>query len=250
MNTNSSSSWPGYSTDCSKPTDISASSDCWHYMFPISCQFSGAYITPVKGPVYHFTTQCVSYSERQLEPLHKSQCQITFCQPSMPTYSKHSPVTNTCVRKSVSSHISLCTPCVYVLACILRMFLGIGGHNSVRHHTAPDIGTAVLLRTDPKLGQTTSEIINTLLWSKQPCVLETQMKHDLRFPTQCCQGVNWPRMWCCHWVNKSLKHHSAFIIIRPRHLFLHCSTSEDEGTMNLQNGGKYSPTDSVKSQKT
>ena len=93
----------------------------------------------------------------------------------MTNYSKYSPVTNTCVHKSVSSHISLCTPSVYVLACILRKFLGIGGHNSVRHHMAPDIGTAVLLRMDPKLGQTTSELINTLLSSKQPCVLETQM---------------------------------------------------------------------------
>ena len=93
----------------------------------------------------------------------------------MTNHSKYSPVTNTCVHKSVSSHISLCTPSVYVLACILCKFLGIGGHNSVRHHMAPDIGTAVLLRMDPKLGQTASKLLNLLFSSKQPCVLETQM---------------------------------------------------------------------------
>ena len=179
LNPNSSSLWPSCYTNCSKPTPTSASSDCWHYKFPISCPFSAAYITPAQGPVYHFTTQCVYYSERQLDPLHKSQCQRTLYQSSMTTYSKYSPVTNTCVHKSVSSHISLCTTCVYVLACILRKFLGIGGHNSVRHRMAPDIGTAVLLRTDPKLGQTASKIINTLS-SKEPCVLEMQM-----LSTQC-----------------------------------------------------------------
>jgi len=139
---------------------------------------------------YHFTTQCVSYSERQLVPLHKSQLQRTLCKLSVIISSKYSPVTNTCVHKSVSSHISLCTLCVYVLAHILRKFLGIGGHNSVWHHMAPDIGTAVLLRTDPKLGQTASKIINSLLSSKQPSMLETQMRHNLRFSTQCYQGVN------------------------------------------------------------
>ena len=107
------------------------------------------------------------------------------CQPFVTTYSKYSPVANTCVHKSVSSHISLRMPCVYVLACILRMFLGIGGHNSVRHRKASDIGTAVFLTMDPKLGQTTSKLINSLLSSKQPCMLETKMMQDMRFSTQC-----------------------------------------------------------------
>jgi len=162
----------------------SSTSDCWHYKFPKSCQFSAAYVTPVQALVCHFTTQCVSHTERQLDTLHKSQRQRTLCQPSMTNYSKHSPVTNTCVHKPEPSHISLCTACVYVLACTLRKFLGICDHNSVTHRTATDIGTAVLLRTDPKLGQTTSELIKSLLSSKQPCVLETQMTHDLMFSTQ------------------------------------------------------------------
>jgi hypothetical protein len=117
--------------------------------------------------------------------LHKSQCHGTLCQPSVITHSIYSPVTNTYVHKSVSSHISRCTPCVYVLACILRMFLCIGGYNSVRHGTASDIGTAVLLRMYPKLEQTTSELVHCLLSSK-PCLLETQMiqVQDLRFTTQ------------------------------------------------------------------
>ena len=165
----------------------------------------------------------------------------------MTTQSKYSPVSNTCVHKTESSHISLCMPCVYVLACILRMFLGIDGYNSVMHRTVSDIGTG-LFGTDPKLGQTTSKLINSLLSSKQPCVLGNA--NDAR-----CDVLNTvlPRsqltqnVMLCHWVNKFLKHHSAFIIT-PRHFFLDCSTSEDEGTMNLQNGGKYSPTDSVKSQ--
>lgn len=146
---------------------------------------SAAYITPVQGPVYHFTTWCVAYSDRLLDPLHKFQRQRTLCQPFVTTYPKYSPVTNTCVHKSVSSHISLRMPCVYVLACILRMFLGIGGHNSVRHRTASDTGTAVFLTMDPKLGQTTSKLINSLLSSKQPCMLETKMTQDMRFSTQC-----------------------------------------------------------------
>jgi hypothetical protein len=115
--------------------------------------------------------------------LHKSRCHGTLCQPSVITHSVYSPVTNTCVHKSVSSHISRCTPCVYVLACILCMFLCIGGYNSVRHGTASDIGTAVLLRMDLKLEQTTSELVNCLLSSK-PCMLGTQMMQDLRFTTQ------------------------------------------------------------------
>jgi hypothetical protein len=151
--------------------------------------------TPVQGPVYHCT--CVSYSEKLLGPLHKSQCQRTLCQLPVTTYPEYSPVTNTCVHKPVASHISLCTPCVYVLACILHMFLGTGGYNSVWHRTASDIGTAVLLRTDPRLGQTTSKLINTLLSSKQPCVLETQMMQDVRVWTQRYQEVNCPRMWRC-----------------------------------------------------
>ena len=65
LNPNSSSSWPSCHTNCSKPTHTSASSDCWHYKFPISCPFSAAYITPAQGPVYHFTTRCVSYRERK-----------------------------------------------------------------------------------------------------------------------------------------------------------------------------------------
>jgi hypothetical protein len=99
LNPNSSSSWPSYYTDCSKPTHPSASSDCWHYKFPNSCQFSAAYITPVQAPVCHFTTQYVSCSERQLDTLHKSQRQRTLCQLSVTNYSKHTPVTNTCVHK-------------------------------------------------------------------------------------------------------------------------------------------------------
>ena len=45
-----------------------SSSDCWHYRFPISRPFSASYITPVQGPVYHFTPWCVSYSESLLDP--------------------------------------------------------------------------------------------------------------------------------------------------------------------------------------
>jgi len=144
-------------------------------------------------------------------PLHKSQRQRTLFQPSVTTYPKYSPVTNTCVHKSVSSHISLCTPCVYVLACILHMFLGIGGHNSVWHRMASDIGSAVL-RTDPKLGQTTSKLINSLLSSKQPCVLETQMIQDVRVSTQRYQEVNCPRMWCCVIGQTTFWSISAFIL--------------------------------------
>ena len=36
-----------------------------------------------------------------------------------------------------------------------------------------------------KTTQTTSKLINTLLSSKHPCVLETQMTHNLRVSTQC-----------------------------------------------------------------
>ena len=36
-----------------------------------------------------------------------------------------------------------------------------------------------------KTRQTASKLINTLLSSKQPCVLETQMMQDVRFSTQC-----------------------------------------------------------------
>ena len=145
--------------------------------------------------MYHCTKWCVSHSERWLSPLDKSH-QKTLCQ-LCDNITKFSPVTNTCVHKPVASHISLCTPCVYVLACILHMFLGTGGYNSVWHRTASDIGTAALLRTDPRLGQTTSKLINPLLSSKQPCVLETQMMQDVRVSTQRYQEVNCPRMWCC-----------------------------------------------------
>ena len=52
-----------------------------------------------------------------------------------------------------------------------------------------------------------------------------------------------------HWGNNFLKHHSPFIF-RFRHFFLDFSTYEDEGTTILQNAGKYSPNDRVKTQKT
>jgi len=48
-----------------------------------------------------------------------------------------------------------------------------------------------------KTRQTTSKRINSLLSSKQPCVLEMQMMQNLRVSTQCYQEVNCPRMWCC-----------------------------------------------------
>jgi len=48
-----------------------------------------------------------------------------------------------------------------------------------------------------KTRQTTSKLINPLLSSKQPCVLETQMMQDVRVSTQRYQEVNCPRMWCC-----------------------------------------------------
>jgi hypothetical protein len=98
------------------------------------------------------------------------------------TYSKYSPLTNTCVHKSVSSHISLCTPCIYVLAWILHTFLGISGYSSVRHRMASDIGTAILLRMDPKL--------------------DRQQASSL---TLCCQvdkHVCWKHKWCKMWVSQ------------------------------------------------
>lgn len=84
-------------------------------------------------------------------------CKYTYTCDCRADSSQHRVCCN-CVHKSVSSRISLCTPCVYVLACILRTFLDIGGYNSVRHHTASGIGTAVLLSLDPKVGSACSMV--------------------------------------------------------------------------------------------
>jgi hypothetical protein len=45
------------------------------------------------------------------------------------------------------------------------------------------------------------------------------------------------------------EYHGVFIF-RLRHFFLAFSTPEEESTMILPNAGNYSPTDSLKSQKT
>lgn len=93
-----------------------------------------------------------------------------------------------CVHKSVSSHISLCMPCVYVLACILRMFLGIGDYNSVRHRTASDIGTAVFLRMDPKFGSACNRV-------RKPSVHTQVVLHSEPTPhTSGCTQHN--KQWC------------------------------------------------------
>ena len=150
LNPNSSSSWPSYYTYRSKSNSHFSK---WLLALQVPHLMSNFCSLHHSSP-----TPCVSFYNMKCflhwnaaGPLHKSECQRTLSQLSVTTYSKYSPVTNTCVHKSVSSHISLCTPCVYVLARILRMFLGIGGYNSVRHGMGSDIGTAVLLRTDPKL---------------------------------------------------------------------------------------------------
>jgi hypothetical protein len=49
---------------------------------------------------------------------------------------------------------------------------------------------------------------------------------------------------------KQLSEVSQAFIFRLRHFFLACSTPEEESTVILPNAGNYSPTDSLKSQKT
>jgi hypothetical protein len=67
--------WTPFWAACGPVTILTAlnltytsASNCWYYKFPISCPFSAAYVTPVQGPVYHFTTWYISYSERLLDP--------------------------------------------------------------------------------------------------------------------------------------------------------------------------------------
>lgn len=97
-----------------------------------------------------------------------------------------------CVHKPEPSHISLCTACVYVLACTLCKFLGICDHNSVRHRMASDIGTAVLLRTDPKFGSACST-------EHQPSVHMQVVLHSEPTPdTSLCTAQNKQQCTCGH----------------------------------------------------
>jgi hypothetical protein len=174
---------------------------------------------------------------------------ITLFQVFLTADSTHSPVTITCVHKPVSSHTSPCTPCVYVLACILHMFHDIGDYTSVRNHMASDNGTAVLLNVDPELGQSTREpcqVKKYICWKHKWCKIWSSNSSVAQDSSLLEYGTV---SLSTHWLNISLKDHRAFTF-RVRLFILDCSTLEDEGTFILQNVGNYSPTGSVKSSVT
>ena len=173
-----------------------SASDCCHYKFPISCPF--LQLTSLQSkPLYNisqhdvfltlrgcWTSSQLPTSRNTLSAVHDYLFKTFTSNPYL------------CPQISVLPHFSLhamcIRPCMHSPQVPLHRCLQLSmALHGIWHWDSSSS------ENGSKTRQTTSELINSLLSSKQPCVLETQMMQDVRVSTQCYQEVKCPRMWCC-----------------------------------------------------